>query len=96
MLCKMIWPQIEDEQVVRRRELRQLHSEMESLKQIYYRLECEYKEKKLVYCEIDKKRALHDGRLRVVKPSIKPPKPVQEMSQDQVNDLIRELEQLIK
>ena len=96
MLCRMIWPQIEDEQVVRRRELKQLHSEMESLKQIYYRLECEYKEKKLVYCEVDKKRALCDGRLRVVKPSITAPRPKTKMTQDQVNKLLDELADLIK
>lgn len=86
---------IEDEKIVLARELRKLKDEMESLKQTYLRLDIIYKTKKLRYEEIDKSRAMKDGRLRVVKPTVKP-KEEKKLTQEQIMSLIDELNELVK
>ena len=88
--------QIEDLQVVRRRELIKLHNEMESLKQTYLRLDVTYKEQKQEYEKVDKQRALCDGRLHIVKSSLIPKKVENKLSDDQIQSLIEELGNLIK
>lgn len=87
---------IEDEKAVLAREMRKLKGEMDSLKQTYLRLDVEYKAKRNRYEEIDKKRALTDGRLRIVKPSTKKETKQEHLTQDQINSLLEELNDLIK
>ena len=87
---------IEDEKVILAREMRKLKCEMDSLKQTYLRLDLTYKEKKLRYEDIDKKRALTDGRLRIVKTTTKKETKQEPMTQEQINVLLSELENLLK
>jgi hypothetical protein len=87
---------IEDEKVVLAREMKKLKAEMDSLKQTYLRLDVTYKEKKVRYEYIDKKRALTDGRLRIVQPTTKKETKQEPMTQDQVDKLLKELQDLIK
>ena len=93
----MIFPQIEDEKLVLHRDIVKLKNELFALKQIYLRLDTEYKVKKKRYEKIDKQRALVDGRLHIVKPNEKAEKnPFSHMSQDEINNLVEELKELIK
>jgi hypothetical protein len=87
---------IEDEKVILAREMKKLKDEMDSLKQTYLRLDVIYKTKKNRYEEIDKRRALTDGRLRIVKTVTKKEIKQEPMTQDQINVLLKELEDLIK
>jgi hypothetical protein len=87
---------IEDEKVVLAREMKKLKAEMDSLKQTYLRLDVTYKEKRSRYEQIDKKRALTDGRLKVVKSTTKKETKQEPMTQDQVDKLLKELQDLIK
>ena len=87
---------IEDEKAVLAREIRKLKCEMDSLKQTYLHLDITYKMKKLRYEEIDKSRALTDGRLRIVKTITKKETKQEPMTQDQINVLLKELENLLK
>jgi len=87
---------IEDEKVILARELKKLRDEMDSLKQTYLRLDVIYKAKRSKYEEIDKRRALTDGRLRVVKTITKKEVKQEPMTQEQINKLLDELNDLIK
>ena len=87
---------IEDEKVILARSMKKLKAEMDSLKQTYLRLDVTYKEKKNRYEEIDKSRALKDGRLRIVKTITKKETKQEPMTQDQINVLLKELENLLK
>jgi hypothetical protein len=87
---------IEDEKVVLAREIKKLKDEMDSLKQTYLRLDVIHKTKKQRYEEIDKRRALTDGRLRVVKTITKKETKQEPMTQEQINKLLDELNDLIK
>jgi len=86
---------IEDEKVVLARELKKLKDEMDSLKQTYLRLDVIHKTKKQRYEEIDKSRAMKDGRLRVVASTTKVKEP-KKMTQEQIDQLLAELQDLIK
>ena len=87
---------IEDEKVILARSMKKLKAEMDSLKQTYLRLDVTYKEKRARYEEIDKSRALSDGRLRIVKTITKKETKQEPMTQDQINVLLSELENLLK
>jgi hypothetical protein len=87
---------IEDEKIMIARDLRKLKSEMDSLKQTYLRLDVMYKTKKLRYEEIDKSRALKDGRLRIVKSDVRKEVKTEPLTQEQINTLLDELNDLVK
>jgi hypothetical protein len=87
---------IEDEKIMIARDLRKLKSEMDSLKMTYLRLELSYNKKKLRYEEIDKSRALKDGRLRIVKSDVRKEVKTESLTQEQINTLLDELNDLIK
>lgn len=94
-LIKMIFPQIEDEEVVLYHEIVKIKNEMFALKQIYLRLDSEYREMKNNYETIDRRRALIDGRLHVVKSEKVEKNPFKGMSQDRINEIVEELKELI-
>lgn len=86
---------IEDEKIVLARELKKLKDEMDSLKQTYLRLDTIHKIKKLRYEEIDKSRALKDGRLKLV--TITPKKKEEKkLTKDEILAMIEDLEKMIK
>jgi hypothetical protein len=87
---------IEDEKIMIARDLRKLKSEMDSLKMTYLRLELSYNKKKLHYEEIDKSRALKDGRLRIVKSDVRKEVKTESLTQEQINTLLDELNDLVK
>lgn len=95
MLSKMIWPQIEDEQVKLKRELKHRRKELDTIDQLRHRLYSEYTTMKRHYEIVDKRRALIDGRLRVVVSNVTPKTSPKHLTQEQVNSLIEELENMI-
>jgi hypothetical protein len=79
-----------------KREMKELRKEMDALRQIYLRLHEIYVDRKRRYEAIDKEWALRDGRLKVIQGGKSTePKKRRQMTQDQINDLIAELEGLI-
>jgi predicted nuclease with TOPRIM domain len=82
-------------------DLKQLKKEMEVLLQVYYRLELDYKNKKKRYERIDREWALRDGRLKVVKEEAKAAetkleKQLKNMTQEEIDELVKELSELVK
>jgi hypothetical protein len=82
-------------------DLKQLKKEMEVLLQIYYRLEQDYKGKKKRFERIDREWALRDGRLKVVKEEKEAKetameKKLKEMTQEEIDELVKELSELVK
>ena len=82
-------------------DLKQLKHEMEVLLQVYYRLENEYKGKKKRFEKIDREWALRDGRLHIVKEAPKQvetklEKDLKAMSQEEIEEFIKDLKNLVK
>lgn len=85
---------IEDKKVVLANQMRSMQERIYCLRLAANLIECEYKEKKQEYEALDKKRALIDGRLKKVEDN-KTPKPPKKLSQAELLDLIKELEEML-
>jgi predicted nuclease with TOPRIM domain len=84
-----------------KQDLKQLKKEMEVILQVYYRLENEYKGKKKRFEKIDREWALRDGRLHIVKEAPKQvetklEKDLKAMSQEEIEEFIKDLKNLVK
>jgi hypothetical protein len=86
---------IEDRKITLAKQLRHMQARMYYLRLAANLIECQYKEKKQEYEALDKERALIDGRLRKIKVEAKAPKPPKQLSQEELLDLIKELEDML-
>lgn len=87
--------QIEDRKLVLLSKMKKLQDRIYYLRLAANVLECEYKEKKQEYEQIDKARATIDGRLKKVEGDVKTIKAPKKMSKDELLSLIAELEDMV-